>query len=223
MATLRDTALSCPAALEVAPKPFCGRHARGPAQERFELRVGIAAALPVRVPRPAIKDGRQLAFGPRGVFLPSGAQQIADQARDGDGPEGSDVSLVEAQELSTRGEVVIDHIQDLSVDTLSDASQDDCLGTIVHVREGYDVRASQVQEDPERPGADPARDPRLTRTIHAPGPNEDIRDPVLRPVPDNELILFNLRVAIGLAAALGVRLDRTRLVQKTPVGLVPVR
>src|SRR5262249_61253961 len=118
MATLRDIAFSCSAALEVAPKPFGCCHARGPSQERFELRIGVAAALPVRVPRPAIEDGRQLALRPRGVFLPSGAKQIADRARDGDGPEGSDVSLVEPRELSTPGEGGVDHIHDRSVDTL---------------------------------------------------------------------------------------------------------
>src|SRR4029450_11874364 len=99
MATLRDIAPSFPTALEVATKPFCCRHTRGPSQECFDLRIGVAAALPVRVPRPAIEDGRQLAPGPRGVLLPGGAEQIAGQTRNGDGPERSDVSLIEPQEL----------------------------------------------------------------------------------------------------------------------------
>src|SRR4029450_1404430 len=80
-----------------------------------------------------------------------------------------------------------------------------------------------MQEDPERARTNPARDPALTRTVHGPWTNEDVGDAMLRPVSEHELILLDLGVAIRLGAALGVRLGRTRLVQKTPLGLVPVR
>src|SRR5207245_1262791 len=153
IATLSDILRSSPAALEVPPQTFGCRHSRRPSEPPLQLLVRIAAPLPVRMPRPPVEDGRQLSFGPRRVLLPETTQDIAGDARHRNSPEGSDQSLVETQEVPTRGEIVVYDIQYLSVDANPDASQDDRVSAVIHVGEGDHIRATEVQKDPEHAGA----------------------------------------------------------------------
>src|SRR5437870_4034590 len=215
IATLSGIMRSSLATLEVPPQTFGRRYLRRPAQPSLHLFVGIAAPFPVRMPRSPVEDERQLSLGPRGVLLPRATEDIAREARDGDGPEGADVSLIKAQEVPARGEIVVDDVQHLSVDAVPDARQDDRVGAVVHVGEGDDVRAAEVQENPECPGADASRYPSLAGSVRDAGSNEDVGNCVLSPVLDDELILLDLRKAIGLASELGVLLDRTGFVEAT--------
>src|SRR5262245_26205639 len=134
MAILSNARL-LPAGVEVPLQAFGGRHLLTPAHDALQLLVRVAAALPVRVPRPAIEGRRQLPSGELGIPLPERAQEVAHAPRDQDGAEARDVLLVEPQELTARRQFVVHDVQDVAVDAGGHAGEHDGIGAVVDIGE----------------------------------------------------------------------------------------
>ena len=72
--------------------------------------------------------------------------------------------------------------------------------------------AAEMQKDAEGADSDAAGDRLVAGAIDVARPDDDVRDAELLAVLGDELVLLHLREAIRVAAQLGMRLDRARLV-----------
>src|SRR5580693_7455524 len=113
--------------------------------------------------------------------------------------ETSDIPLVLTQELPAGRKVVVEDVEDLAVHSRSQPCQRNGLCAVIDIRERYRVGATQVEKDTERSDSHPAGDVLLAGTIHAPWPDDDVRNPESPAVLDHELILLDLGEAIGVA------------------------
>src|SRR5580700_6459551 len=116
MATLSTPRTFRPA-LEIALQPFRRGHSRSPAEPGLQLLVAIARLPPFGVPPSPVESPRQLSFRSLRIAFPQIAEPVTNKMRHVDGFETRYVLLVLTQELATRGEVIVNHIKNLAVDS----------------------------------------------------------------------------------------------------------
>src|SRR5262249_34080459 len=123
--TIATLSMSCvlPATAKVNSQRLRRRHSRRPTQKRLCLLVAVPRALPEGVPREPVVHRRQLSFRPAGVLLPESAERVADGVRQIDRSEAPDIPLVESQELAAGRQVIVDDVEDLSIDAVLQACQ----------------------------------------------------------------------------------------------------
>src|SRR5262245_22117269 len=105
-----------PAASKVARQPLRHRHRRRPAQPGLRLFVAVARLLPIPVPSLAVQHGGELALRPARVALPRPTQRVAYGVRHVDRRKAPGVTLVQAQQLPAGWKIVVDDVEDLSID-----------------------------------------------------------------------------------------------------------
>src|SRR5208337_1556938 len=173
------------------------------------------------VPTSPVEDRRQLSLRPLRILLPQIAEAEARHMGQIQGFEASYVLLVQAQELTTGGKIIVDGVKNLAIDSSDQASQDDRLCTVVDVREGYGIGAAQMQEEAERSEADPTGDLRLASAIDTTRSDYNVWDAIVSSVFDDDLLLLDLCKAISVAAELRMLFDGAGFVQAPR--LLPVR
>src|SRR2546422_2172588 len=175
MATLSTMSLAS-AAGEEATHCVTGGHCRRPAQSLLDLRVRISGLLPVGMPASRVERWGELAFRPVRVLLPETTEHVAQRVRDVEGREGPNVPLVRAQKLSTRRQVVVHDIENLTVNVRRQSRQNDSVGTVVYVGQGDGVRTAHVQKEAEGADADAVRYPLVAGTVHGARPDDHVGD-----------------------------------------------
>src|SRR5208282_5984680 len=136
--------------------------------------------------------------------------------------KASHVLLVLAQELAAGGKIIVNYVEDLTLDPFDQTSQNDRLCAVVDVGEGDGVGAAHVQEESECTEANPACDLTIAPSVNATGPDHDIGDSKPLAVLGDKLLLPDFRKAIGVRSEFRMFLDRARFVQKPPPGLPAV-
>jgi hypothetical protein len=127
--------------------------------------------------------------------------------------EGGYVLFVLTQELAACGQVIIDDVENFTLDSFYQTSQDDRLRAVFDMRERYCVRAAQMEEEPECSEPDPACDLTLACTIDAAGSDHDVGNAKVLGVGGDKLLLFELGKAVCIPTQVGVLLDWAGFVQ----------
>src|SRR5947209_6934984 len=79
-----------------------------------------------------------------------------------------------------------------------------------------------MHEEPKRADSHTAADRALARAVHIAWPHDDVRNGELLTVLPDDLILFDLREAVGVAPEVWALFDRTGFIEQSPPGLLPV-
>src|SRR5438034_7691419 len=137
------------AAFKITRQRLLGGHFWRPAKLGLQFVIAVASLLPVRMPPSPIEDRWQLSLGPFRVLFPPVAERVAHHVRQVDGGETSDIFLIQTQKLAARREVIVDDIEDLTIDSFHQASQNDCFRAIVHIGEGQGVGTADMQKESE--------------------------------------------------------------------------
>ena len=103
--------------------------------------------------------------------------------------------------------------EDLAVDSRDQAGEHNRLGAVVHVCEGHEVRAADLDEEPKGIDTDPAAQLLLAGAEHGAGPQNHERKPALAIGPD-DFLLLQLAKSIRVTPLLGRILQGTALVNE---------
>jgi hypothetical protein len=139
-----------------------------------------------------------------------------------DGAERAHVFFVEAEKLPARGQIVIDYVEHLSVNSLLYRRESDCVRTIVHVRKWDFVGTTQMQKDAKCSYAHPARNPWITGAKDIARADDDVWHTKPLRIFSQDLILLHFYERVGVSAQLGMPIDGAILIKHSSFRLVPV-
>src|SRR5579862_430195 len=134
MATL-STRSPLSAAFEKTLQSLVCRNLRLPSYLGFEFLIAVARILPVGVPSSAVKSRRNLLLGPPGILLPQTAKRVAQEVRKIQRREVVNVPFIEAQETAARGQIIIDHVEHLTICSGLESEERNCLGAVIDICE----------------------------------------------------------------------------------------
>jgi hypothetical protein len=167
------------------------------------------------MPQATVEGGRQLSLGPLRILLPEEAKQVTAGVRDVQGPETLHVLLVKAEKTSAAREVVVNDIEDLSLDTWYKPRPDDRVSTVLDKGEGDSVLSPKMEKKTEGSDSHTPSYRRVARPVHVAWSHDHVRKSIPAAVFLDEGILFQLRERIGIRSKRGLQLHRAGFIKES--------
>jgi hypothetical protein len=117
------------------------------------------------------------------------------------------------QEVLASRQLVVDNVEDFSVNAGGEARQHDRISAVVHIGEGDAVSTPQVDKTPERADTNSRCQLWFARPEDVPRPHGYIWNLMVTAIVHYQLFLFELGIGVGLVSDPRVRFGGTVLVK----------